>query len=259
MNLQITKIRHRWSENPGFTLKRPHGAGEFIYLHFLTPVELTIGDCSYQAQPGAAIVLSPDTPHSFFSSGRLFHDWMHLTGPVQEALQTYGLQADTLYQMNIESSVSEITAYLEWQFFSQQPYWNELQNAKLTELWIRMQHEICCSQIKTSTEVYERLCYLRTEMQEHPEYSWHIAAMTERVHVSASRLHVLYKSTFGIAPLNDLILIRIEKSKQLLLQGFSVNETAAVLGYGNVNHFIRQFKANSGITPKQFSLQKAEP
>ena len=256
MNLQITRIRHRWSEAPGFTLTRPHGAGEYIFLHFLTPVTLTVFHQVYQAQPGAVIIISPNTPHEFYSEGRLFHDWMHLTGPVEQAMQAFGLATDTLYQPNIEAAISEIAAFLEWQFFSRQPYWDELQNAKLAELMIRIQHEVNSNRIKTSTEMYERLCYLRAEMQEHPEQNWTITKMTDMIHLSSSRMHALYKSTFGIAPLNDLILIRIEKAKQLLLQGLSVNDTAAALGYMNVFHFIRQFKDNTGTTPKKFAMQK---
>lgn len=43
--------------------------------------------------------------------------------------------------------------------------------------------------------------------------------------------------------------MRIEKAKNMLMQGMSVAETAEQLGYTNVYHFIRQFKQITGITP----------
>ena len=33
--MEITRIRHRWTEKKGFLLNRPQGTGEYILLHFL--------------------------------------------------------------------------------------------------------------------------------------------------------------------------------------------------------------------------------
>jgi len=73
--------------------------------------------------------------------------------------------------------------------------------------------------------------------------------MARRLGVSVSRLYPLYRRLFSISPGKDLILMRVEKAKNMLLQGESVSRTAEAMGYANIYHFIRQFKQITGSSP----------
>lgn len=80
-----------------------------------------------------------------------------------------------------------------------------------------------------------------------------VAEMAESLSLSPSRFHDLYKNYFGVSPAKDLQLARIEHAKLLLLQkDLSVAEVAKKAGYQSICHFIRQFKANIGITPGEY-------
>ena len=46
--------------------------------------------------------------------------------------------------------------------------------------------------------------------------------------------------------------VRIEKAQQLLLRGVAVKEASAQVGYNNLNYFYRIFKAQTGMTPKEY-------
>lgn len=258
MNISITRIRHRWSEKPGFQLSRPQGAKEYILLHFLTPVELGFGGNTVHATAGSFIVFSPGTAHQFFSRGALLHDWLHLSGDLSNLMNHYGLQTDTLYEPGMASAISEIIAFLEVEFFAQRPYWQELSQAKLQELFIRIAHSLSNSQpqLNIRDETVEHLREIRTRILSDPWRSWSIAELAQRANISQSRLHAVYKTVFGISPKHDLILMRIEKAKQLLARGESVTSTADQLGYSSVYHFIRQFRQFTGVTPKQYSLRR---
>lgn len=260
MNVNISKIRHRWPEKAGFTLNRPHGAGEYILLHFLTSVELSFGGARQIVHPGAFIVFSPDTGHSFFSRERLVHDWMHLTGDVTEWMESFGLHPDTLYQPGIASEISEITAFLENEFWAERAYWNELSIAKLTELLIRISHSLSGENSRNDidADITAHLHELRAGLLSEPELRRTVADMARKVNLSPSRFLYLYRSLFGISPVNDLIQIRIEKARALLSSGVSVSDVADQLGYSNVYHFIRQFRKAEGTTPKQYALRKAK-
>ena len=137
MSVSIDLIRQRWAEPAGFSLARPAGAECYILLHFLTPVELTFDSETRPAPRGALIVFSPGKPHSFYSREPLVHDWMHLSGDVDAMMADYGLMPDTLYLPGVESVVSEITGFLEAEFFTRRAYWPELSEVKLRELFIR--------------------------------------------------------------------------------------------------------------------------
>ena len=80
--MKVERIRHNWHENAGMKLERPEGSGDYVLLHFLTPVELWFDGRRQDVSAGTLIVFSPHMGHGFYSHGPLLHDWMHLTGDV---------------------------------------------------------------------------------------------------------------------------------------------------------------------------------
>lgn len=49
-----------------------------------------------------------------------------------------------------------------------------------------------------------------------------------------------------------VVLQRMTKAKQLLLEGKSVAETQKILGYNSYEHFFKTFKKVTGMTPKEY-------
>lgn len=251
--IEITRIRHRWAEKKGFLLNRPQGTGEYILLHFLSPANLTWQGQTRRTAPGDVIVFAPGDAHCIFAAEPLLHDWMHLRGEVDDLLDAFGLQTGELYHVNNPSGMTDLFALLEMEFFARLPYWRELAQARLTELMVQITRSLIHTpmQLSVRVETKERLREIRTRMLSEPWHNWSIPELAENAHISQSRLQAVYKSIFGIPPKRDLILMKVEKAKQLLHGGMSVTETAEALGYSNVYHFIRQFKQITGSSPGQ--------
>lgn len=254
MNVEITRIRHRWTEKKGFVLRRPQGGGEYILLHFLAPAEITFDGEKHTVGMGDLIVFAPDTPHVISAPDSLLHDWIHMRGDMRELMAAYGLAPDSLYHLNRSTAVTDLMAALESEFFAQRAFWPELAQAKLHELFILIARNLIDTPapVAVRVETVERLREIRDRMLSEPWHTWSIEELAEDTHISQSRLHAVYKSVFGVSPKHDLILMRVEKAKQLLMEGMSVTETSEALGYGNIYHFIRQFKQITGVTPKQY-------
>ena len=254
MDVEITRIRHRWAEKKGFHLARPHGAGEYILLHFLSGAELTWQGETRRVQNGSLIVFSPEMGHVIDATEPLRHDWMHLRGDVAQMLACFGLVPDVMYQPGYSGAISDIVAALEMEFFAQRSYWPEMAQAKLTEMLILISRSLTGEDYAPAVqdETVERLRETRARMLSGTWTNWTIERMAANANISTSRLHAVYKAVFGISPKHDLILMRIEKAKQLMQEDMSVTEAAETLGYTNVYHFIRQFKQYTGTTPKQY-------
>jgi AraC family transcriptional regulator len=63
----------------------------------------------------------------------------------------------------------------------------------------------------------------------------------------------LFKISTGISPYQYLIQCRIERAKDLLLQGqMRTAQVAVEVGFSDQSHLIRHFKKVVGVTPKQF-------
>lgn len=59
-----------------------------------------------------------------------------------------------------------------------------------------------------------------------------------------------FRAMFGVSPYRYLILRRLEKARDLLLQGRSGAQAAAECGFADQSHFGRQFRKAWGLTPK---------
>lgn len=254
MDPYITRIRHRWAEKAGFLLERPAGMPEYILLHFLTPARIGLHGQAAAVSEGDLIVFSPSEPHWIESDNHLLHDWMHIVGDMDLLMRRYGLCPNTLYHLNLSTTISNMVAYLETEFFAQRSYYADLSRVKLEEMLICAAHNLSGEQPKilVRSEVVEHLREVRAYMLADPNPGWTVDKIAGIVCISKSHLHAVYKYIFGIAPTQDLIQMRIEKAKTLLLQGLSVTAAAEQSGYKNVYHFIRQFRQTTGTTPKQF-------
>lgn len=97
------------------------------------------------------------------------------------------------------------------------------------------------------------LLTLRKQILNHPQKEWKIADMAASLHLSAGYLQFLYKQQFGTSCMDDVIQSRLRMAKDFLSHSEqSVSEIARLCGYGNTEHFCRQFRKCNGITPGQF-------
>lgn len=250
--MHIHSVRHSWPESPGFHLCRPQGSGDYVLLHFQTNGEIRFDNRFHQVSPGAFIIFAPHTPHELMSSAPLLHDWMHLSGPVDQHLARFALQCDTIYMPACTRHITETIAALEAEFFAQRNYGDELMQARLTELFILVARSLQGdAPSPLPRETADRLRSLRAEMLLHPERPWTSQDMARHINLSVPRLYPLYRQMFSVSPNRDLILIRIEKGRNMLRQGESVSSVAEQLGYANVTHFIRQYTQIVGVSPSR--------
>lgn len=72
-------------------------------------------------------------------------------------------------------------------------------------------------------------------------------------YVNKDALSRLFKKTYGIGFSSYLNDVRLKHAKHYLLQGYSVSETATLVGYNDMNYFSRVFKKMYGISPSGYN------
>lgn len=83
--------------------------------------------------------------------------------------------------------------------------------------------------------------------------------VADHVYISPSYLSRIFKIEMGTNFINYLNVIRIEKSKVLLLtSNVSLIETAELVGFADQSYFNKVFKKITGITPKKFREQNTK-
>lgn len=79
------------------------------------------------------------------------------------------------------------------------------------------------------------------------------AILQDSLHMSYRNLSRIFASTEGRTIENYFTALRIERIKELLLEGqMSLSEIAFVTGFSSVPHLSTRFKQATGLTPTQF-------
>lgn len=71
-----------------------------------------------------------------------------------------------------------------------------------------------------------------------------------------TNLERIFKQCFHVTPSKYRNIVRINKAKQLLLSGLTIEETAAQVGFFDAFHFSKTFKSIVGITPKEYIIHE---
>ena len=136
--VRITRARHAWPEEKGFTISRPKGLREYTFLRFHGSVQIRINDKLVTTQPGTCIFYGVDTPQWFCSPGPLIHDWMHMTGDVPGSLRAVGLEMNRLYSPGDSRFVTAILREIEFELLTHPAPESALLELKYRELLLKL-------------------------------------------------------------------------------------------------------------------------
>lgn len=252
----ITKIRHAWPEKKGFMIDRPSGQKEYVLLHFWKSMNILCDEGEIASKPYALIIYDIGSAQRFYNYEQdIVHDWIHITGDIESIMKSCGMKLNHLYYPDNNRYITETIREMESEFFLQGMYYKDIIDIKLRELILRCARDINRrdSAAQIDDNMRENLLNLRQKMFSSLEKEISVAQMAREINISESRFYVLYKSLFGMSPTKDLIYARVQRAKFLIAQKkYRICEVAAMCGYRSEQHFIRQFKSLTGITPGKY-------
>lgn len=80
-----------------------------------------------------------------------------------------------------------------------------------------------------------------------------IRELAVAVNLSPGRLAHVFRNELGVSPQRYLNNIRMERAKELLVNGvLSIKEIASEVGIRDVSRFCRSFRTSYGTTPKEY-------
>lgn len=258
--MYIARIQYKWKQAAGSYIARP--VPQYYNLfHFVDPVELHIGEEVVYTQPNACIISRPKGPRGFYFREDTVMNWIHMDASVESLLEKYNLPVGQVFYPDKPEILGEQFVRIRREFACSNPYREELLDSYLQEFLIRLSRSLVKSKSVTRTAIPDDLWELRGEMIAQPTRNWSVEELASRMSVSPSRFHAVYKASFGASPMKELIAARMELAKSALLRQSDVTmpQIAEQLGYNNQYHFIRQFKAHTGMTPGAYRKQAGSP
>lgn len=253
--MYVMRVQHNWRRQAGFCIDEP------VYLyynlfHFPDPIQIRVGEEVFLTKPDACIFSAPKQPRWFYFPNKGAVNWMHNFVEIEPLLKKYNIPINTVFYPSNPSFISDLFRKIYQEFNGSDVFREELVDGYVEELLIKLSRALQSNipYIPLSTEDQKKLRALRQQIRNQPEYHWTVGELAEKANLSPSRFHAVYKSMFGVSPVADVIEAKIDRAKAVLLLNSeaSVQTVAEQLGYSNTYHFIRQFKAVTGITPGAF-------
>lgn len=256
--LKIHSLRHAFPEGAGFTIDRKRGHETYTFLHFFDSIDIRIGNGPLlRTEPHACILYNAGTPQYFHSEQDIVHDWLHFTGDVAPLLFEVGLSFDRIFYPERYAFITSLIREGENEFYNERPGCDRLLDAKLCELLIKLGRACHGDSMERIDAVTRKHFHaMRNTVLSSLDRRFTVGEMASRVGLSESRFFAIYRTLYGISPIEDVIRARIDAAKTALAFGdLPIATIAESLGYSGVTHFMRQFKAAVGTTPAAYRAE----
>lgn len=103
-------------------------------------------------------------------------------------------------------------------------------------------------------DIYNKIVSILPQMRELSSKPFELKYWADELNISTFYFCKMFKKTTGMSPTNFIMLCRLQKSKQLLMEKreWTVKRIALECGYPSISYFGKIFLENEGLTPAEY-------
>ena len=240
----------------GDTVEQPEGCEGVLLLLAHTPMQLEAAGITMYAEAGDAVLLSARTPFRYAPLGdSLLTDWVLFDiGSDRSFYSALQIPENTLLRFGDREFLSVLMQQITAEFYAANAKRSDMLDCLLKALLIRIAETggpISMQNAAANNDPhYEALVRLREKIYANPQGKWSVEMLCSEVNMSRSYFQLLYRETFGMTCISDVINCKMNHARDLLTStSYTISHIAQLCGYDNEEHFMRQFKKNNGMTP----------
>lgn len=257
--IEVASVGVGYFEPPGFKVDRPRGAGEYVFLHLLSPAKVGRAGSAVRLEPGACILFGPASSQFYHGDGvPLANDWFHMRGSgLPGLLERRGIPLDTPFRPYQTGFIGPLLRAMHGEITLRQAGWEEVSALQLRQFFLYLSRHLCpppgLAGSPRKLAVLPRFQQLRLRMAHAPAEDWPVSRMAAEVHFSRSRFTALYAEFFGVTPTEDVIAHRLRLAESLLTNTTaSVGDIARACGFHSAYYFSRLFHKRIGCAPRDY-------
>lgn len=231
-------------------------ADYWLLLFVKTPALFHFPTGDVVIQPNSAVLYPPKTFAAYRAyNGVYINDYIRFHTDESFVLDE-NIPTQTPILLRSPSEMEKLFELLAVENYFKFTYYQQSISMIMRMMFLKIKESV---QDSNMTEQQRALIDLRYEIQLHPYYQWTVGTMAKKLHVSSGYLQNIYKKQFGVSCMQDVVDKRIDFAKNHLANTDCTSQKIAQLcGYQNVEHFCRQFKAVTGMSPLAFRKHAIE-
>lgn len=252
----INFIGCHYKESSSFEILRPVGSSDHLLLLFHTPIDMVLDNTVVHCSSGTLMLYEQACPQHYFNKNQGFiNDFVHFDNDeLRELASTLMMPVNEPISITNLQDLHHLFLELEKEHLKENHGYEMICDMLIKRILIK---GLRSYYVKTNQPMIynheESIRDLRLTIMSNLEASWSIEKMCHQVDLSRSRFNTLYTAIFNISPKRDLQTMRIELGKRLLVStNLSISQISERIGYESIYHFSKQFKKETGISPRQF-------
>lgn len=221
----------------------------YLLLLTSTPAEFLVDDCLQEYPANSAILYAPGQQVYYKACGLIYrNDWIRFSST--EAFVTHFPVIGKPFPVSDPEYCHNLFKLLTWESsFSSRDSELIISNL-LHSLFLKLHQD---SSNRQTTPHATELTLLRKRILNNPQADWNVEQIAKELHLSTGHLQLIYKKSFGVTCMDDVITGRIQMAKERLIYTTNtILEISETCGYHNVEHFCRQFRKYVGCSPSSF-------
>ncbi len=253
----INNVAYNHFHEINFSVDKPSGINEYMLILFKSPAILTINEKEIDVTENTIIIYNINSPHHFrqVEGIKFTYDWIKFLFENEELdfFETLNISFDTPILCNNSIEISFLIKCISSEKYSSNFYSAESINCYSRLLFYKISEGMIENIKSTQNTSHELMSTIKNDIYNKPYEHKTVEQAASFVNMSVSGFQHLYKKTFGISFVNDIINSRIEYAKWHLVQTeMSIRAISEACGYNNQTHFFRQFKTITNTTPKEY-------
>lgn len=242
--------------NPDYDMiNRPEGSGDYLFLYFMAPMKVHIGDRTHMAKEGAFLLYTPGEPQVYQAVKRFKNSFVHFTCDDDSFIPAYELPVNQIVYLPYPDTMNTLFKSIYVESVLKQDYYQEQIDKLMHQLFILFSRQLHTfpEGVGSHADLFEQFRKARIEILTHIDREWDAGSMAALTNLGISQFYSYYKLFFNRSPKSELLDARIERSKYLLrVEKLPVGQAAVQAGFDSLPHFTRYFKKACGMTPSEY-------
>jgi len=253
----ILKGSYNGKHKKNFVMRQPVGIPSYILLIVKTPARFLIDGHSFIMKQPGAVIIRPNIPYEYGGLNDEYkNDFVRFYCTDNDFETRYSALFERPIPLSNPLHYTQYIQHLLWEHHYTDPQYRDSNISMLFQIILqKLLQEVENASHQTRSNIYtSRLQDLRLTMLSQPSRNFSAEELAQSMHVSPSYFQHLYKELFQVPFKTDLINMRLDYAQSLITNStLTLEEIALICGYSNEVHFYRQFKAKTGMTPREYA------
>lgn len=229
-----------------------NGYKGIIFILINEKENVLIGNKNYELNPGSMILLKKTTI-IFKGNKKSINNWISFENGI-DLITKLDIPIDVPVVLDSTNAIVEILYMIIKELECNGKNKKTILNNYMNILLYKIAENIKGVNISAKDKyILKKIGDLREEIYNCPEKKWTVNSMCSFIGISPSYLQHLYKELYNVSCINDVIDARIKKAERLLQDSKkTMINISQECGYESEIHFSRQFKNETGVSPRNY-------